>query len=182
MPDPLHPALVHLPIGLAVVMPFAAIAVLLAIRSGALPDRSWALVVALQLAVSLGGWAAFETGGQEEERVERVVSERFIEAHEEAAERFLFIAIGTLIATAAGLLQRRRGEIGRGLAVLGSVATLAAAASVGHLGGQLVYVHGAAGAYVDQHSTHGTPSLPRPDGPGLNEGHGEDDRARSDHH
>jgi hypothetical protein len=53
LPDPLHPAVVHLPMALAVLIPALAL----------------------------------ETGKDEEDRVERVVSEDLIEAHEEAAER-----------------------------------------------------------------------------------------------
>ena len=148
MPDPLHPALVHLPIGLAVVAPIAAIAIAWSIRSRALPARAWFAMIALQSVLTLGGWAAFEAGEDEEERVERVVGERLIEAHEEAAERFLLAAVATLIVSAGGLATGRRGTIGRSLTVIGSAVTLAASVSAGHLGGELVYVHGAADAYT----------------------------------
>lgn len=149
LPDPLHPAVVHLPIALAVVVPGLAVLGTLLIHRGFLPARSWGLVVLLQALLVGSGWLALETGEEEEERVERVVAERHIEAHEEAAERFLIVAAVGLLATAAGLLPRRAGALGRGIGTLATFAALAAGVSVGHSGGALVYEHGAASAYVD---------------------------------
>ncbi|MGH0029798.1 MAG: hypothetical protein ACQGVC_08400 [Myxococcota bacterium] len=149
MPDPLHPAVVHLPIALAILLPGLAILGIFAIQRRLLPARSWALIVLLQAALVGSGWLALETGEDQEERVERVVAERHIETHEEAAERFLAIAGMGLIATGAGLLPQRMGVLGRVAGTLATFAVLAAGISVGHSGGQLVYVHGAASAYVD---------------------------------
>ena len=42
LPDPLHPAVVHLPIALAVLTPLLALLTLLACRRGVLPARAWA--------------------------------------------------------------------------------------------------------------------------------------------
>ena len=47
LPDPLHPAVVHLPIALAVLLPLLSLASLLAIRTGWLPQRAWSGVVLL---------------------------------------------------------------------------------------------------------------------------------------
>ena len=60
MPDPLHPALVHLPIAFAVLAPFFAAALALAIRSGALSSRFWAAAVLFQ---ALGHATATATDG-----------------------------------------------------------------------------------------------------------------------
>lgn len=149
LPDPLHPAVVHLPIALAMLIPLAALGVILAIRLGFLPPRSWALVVALQALLVGSAWAAIETGEEQEERVERVVAERHIEEHEEAAERLLLAAGVTLVVTAAGLLPARVGKALRWVGVLAACGVLAAATVVGHSGGELVYVHGAASAYAE---------------------------------
>ena len=48
LPDPLHPAVVHLPLGLAVVAPAAALLVALAIRQSRLPLRAWTGILVLQ--------------------------------------------------------------------------------------------------------------------------------------
>lgn len=149
LPDPLHPAVVHLPIALAVLIPGFAVLGLVAIHKGVVPARSWALIVLLQILLVGSGWLALETGEHEEERVERVVAERFIEAHHEAAERFLVIAGLGLLACGAGLLPGRRGGWGRMAGTLVTFGVLAAGISAGHLGGELVYTHGAAGAYLD---------------------------------
>lgn len=149
MPDPLHPAVVHLPIALAVLIPGLAILAILLIRNGFLPARSWALVVLLQALLVGSTGLALETGEDQEERVERVVAERPIETHEEAAERFLMLAGVGLLASAAGLLPRRVGAAGRFATALVTLVVLAAGVSVGHSGGELVYQHGAASAYAD---------------------------------
>jgi hypothetical protein len=95
------------------------------------------------------GWLALETGEDQEERVERVVAERHIETHEEAAERFLALAALGLPVAAAGLLAGPVGAAARlGTAVVALV-VLAAGVQVGHSGGELVYTHGAASAYVE---------------------------------
>ena len=148
IPDPLHPAVVHLPIALAVLIPGLAIVAILAIYKGFLPPRSWALIVLLQALLVGSGWFALETGEEEEERVERVVAEHHIEAHEETAERFFLLAGIALVASAAGLLPRRSGAVGRAVGTFATFAVLAAGVAVGHSGGELVYKHGAAGAYV----------------------------------
>jgi uncharacterized membrane protein len=147
MPDPLHPALVHLPIALAVLIPILAILAILAIRWSFLPSRCWSVVVLLQALLVGSAWLALETGEDEEERVERVVAERHIEEHEEAAELLLALAGVGLLLGAAGLLPGRLGTVGRAAATLAGLAVLGSAVQVGHSGGALVYEHGAASAY-----------------------------------
>jgi len=158
MPDPLHPAVVHLPIALAVLIPGLAILGIVLIRTGFLPARGWALVVLLQALLVGSGWLALETGEDQEDRVERVVAERHIETHEEAAERFLGLAGLGLLATVAGLLPRRAGGVGRVVGTLVTLGVLAAGISVGHSGGELVYEHGAASAYVDAPAAKRSPA------------------------
>jgi len=150
LPDPLHPAIVHLPIALAVLMPLVALAAAAAVRLGFVPARAWLSVVALQLALVLGGWAALETGEAQEERVEQAVAERHIEAHEERAERFEWLAALALGVMAAGGLPGAAGAVARGASVLAALVVLLAGVQVGHTGGELVYRHGAANAYVQR--------------------------------
>jgi uncharacterized membrane protein len=150
MPEPLHPAVVHLPVALALLAPVAALAALAAIRIGWLPARSWLAVVLLHALLAGSAWLAVETGEAQEERVERVVRERFIEEHEEAAERFLAVVALGLAVSGAGLVRGRFGALGRAATVAAGAAALAAAVSVGHSGGELVYRHGAADAYVER--------------------------------
>ncbi len=76
------------------------------------------------------------------------MSERYIEEHEEASERFLVLAALVLPLAAAGMLTGGVGAINRVLTIVLSLVALAAAGSAGHSGGELVYRHGAAMAYT----------------------------------
>ena len=146
---PLHPLVVHFPIVLSVLLPISALLALRVIRKDTTPRSAWALPVAVAAALTLSAWAATETGEQEEDRVERVVAERAIHGHEEAAERFLVLSGVLLLVAAAGLVPRTVGEAARILTAVGALGLLAAGVQVGHSGGELVYRHGAASAYTD---------------------------------
>jgi uncharacterized membrane protein len=148
LPNPLHPAIVHLPIALALLAPLVATITWLAIRARAVGSQGWALAVLFQVLLLGSGWLALETGENEEERVEKVVAERLIEQHEEAAERLLGISAVVCAASFVGLAAGRVGAVGRAATILIGAAAFAAAVAVGHSGGELVYRHGAAGAYV----------------------------------
>lgn len=148
LPNPLHPAVVHFPVVLAVLMPLVILVATVAIRRGFPARQTWGAVLALQLFLVLSSWVAMETGEKEEEKVEEVVAEQAIEAHEEAAELFIILTGVTLLVAGAGLLSGGKGEAGRYAALVASLVVLGAGARVGHLGGELVYKHGAAQAYV----------------------------------
>ena len=150
IPDPLHPAVVHLPIALATLMPLFAAAWMFAIARRFLPARAWLAVVVLQLLLAATAWLAVETGEDQEERVERVVAEEHIEAHEEDAHRLAIAAGVVALLMAGGLLPDRGGRIGRIVGTLASLGVLAGAVSVGHSGGELVYRYGAASAYAER--------------------------------
>ena len=148
LPNPLHPAVVHFPIVLAFLLPLFAIGALVAIRRGARPLRAWSLPLALAAALTLSSWVAVQTGEAQDERVERVVAEQPLDTHEEAAELFLTLSGVLLLVSAMGLARGVVGRAGRITATVGAVALVVAAARVGHSGGELVYRHGAASAYV----------------------------------
>ena len=148
LPNPLHPAVVHFPIVLAFLLPLFAIGALVAIRKGARPLRAWSLPLAVGAALTLSSWVAVETGEDQDERVERVVAEQPLETHEDRAEMFLTLSGVLLLVSATGLAGGIVGRAGRITATAGAVALVVAAAQVGHSGGELVYRHGAASAYV----------------------------------
>lgn len=148
MPHPLHPAVVHFPLVLAVLIPFVATgALVLAMRTAA-PRRPWALVVVMAAGLALSAWAAVETGEQQEERVEAVVPESVISHHAAAAETLLWSSAVLLVLALTGLASGRFGASARGGTVAASVVLLVMAIRVGDSGGRLVYTHGAAQAYV----------------------------------
>lgn len=149
LPDPLHPAIVHFPVVLAVLLPLFALGALWAIRKGVTPRRAWALPLAFSAALTLSAWVAVETGETQDERVERVVPEQPLKTHEESAELFLTLSGLLVVVAAAGLAPGAAGRTARILATAGAVALVIVAAQVGHSGGELVYRHGAASAYAD---------------------------------
>lgn len=152
---PLHPAIVHLPLGLTFVLPLLGAVALAAWLKGSVPARAWWGVVLLQSVLVVSAFVSMKLGEEDEERVERVVAEaaRFeaaVETHEELAEAFTWGSAGVLVLmVAAGVLGARKVGPGlAGVAVLGSVVTAGLGVAVGHAGGELVYTHGAAAAYV----------------------------------
>ena len=148
VPSPLHPAVVHLPIALALLAPIFALGALIAIRRGARPVVAWGLATALVAALAVSGWVAIQTGESQEDRVEAVVPSAAMHSHEESAEGFLAVSLVVLGVALAGFLPRRVGGAARIVASLGTFVLVGMGWRVGHSGGELVYRHGAASAYV----------------------------------
>lgn len=145
-----HPKLVHMPMALGILMPLVAGGLLLAWWRGWLPRRSWFIAIAFQAILLASGALALQSGEREEKRVERVVAERVIEAHEEAAEAFVW-ASGAILAAmlVAGALGSRRAALPTATAAtLGTLLVLGLGYRTGQAGGALVYEHGAAQAYA----------------------------------
>jgi hypothetical protein len=143
---PLHPAVVHVPLGLALVMPVLLAALVWAIVTGRLPARAWLVGVLLQGVVLGAALVALRTGEQDEERVEGRAGEARIEAHERAARAFTVAAGGTFVAAALGLALRSRPRpfLAAGLGTVAlSLAMLGLGIQAGHRGGLLV--HGGGG-------------------------------------
>jgi len=145
-----HPKLVHVPMALGVLMPLVAGGLLLAWWRNWLPQRAWFLAVGLQAILFGSGVLALRSGEAEEHKVERVVAERFIEAHEEAAELFVWASGGVLavMLLGAALGTRRPALPAAVVAALGTLLVLGLAYRTGQAGGSLVYEHGAAQAYT----------------------------------
>lgn len=148
IPDPLHPAIVHFPIVLTVLLPLFALGALWAIRRGASPMRAWGLTSAVAGALVASAWLAVQTGEGQGEKVESVVPENALESHEEAGEAFLYFAGGVLVVTLVGLARGRVGQVARLAGTAGALGLVVAGWQVGHSGGELVYRHGAASAYT----------------------------------
>lgn len=148
LPDPLHPAVVHLPLALAVLLPFFALLALWAIRRGVTTSTAWAVPLALALILTGSAWVALQTGEADEERVEAVVSGAAIHDHEEAAEQFVLLAGVVTLLAMVGLAGGALGSAARILTTAGTLLILAAGVQVGARGGELVYEHGAALVYA----------------------------------
>lgn len=172
---PLHPAIVHLPLGLAFVIPLLAVGFAWALSRGQVRSRAWLSIIALQAMLLGAGVVAMNTGEREEDRVERVVPDAALEQHEEYAEQFVW-ATGLTLVLAGLVLVFRKPAVARALTlatVAGTLVVAAAAVRVGHAGGQLVYVHNAGAAYAAApQSTASTGA--KPDARAIQR-HGDDD-------
>jgi uncharacterized membrane protein len=173
---PLHPAMVHVPLGLAMLMPFLAAGFAWALWTGRTRPRAWVAIIALQALLVGAGFAAMKTGEAEEDRVEAIVPEGALHQHEERAEQFAWAAAATL-GLAILVVAVRRPNATRGLsalAVLATVIVAGLAVRVGAAGGELVYVQGAAAAYTTSARSDATP----PAGPTATAGESDENEGR----
>ena len=120
LPDPLHPAVVHFPVVLAILLPIFALGALWAIRRGAAPRRAWAIPVGVAIALAISSWVAVQTGEAQDERVERVVAEQPLETHEERAETFLALTGAMAALALIGLVGGRVGGLARVVGTAGA--------------------------------------------------------------
>jgi uncharacterized membrane protein len=175
---PLHPAVVHLPLGLALLAPLLALGLALAYLKGWLPKRTFWAVIGTQTLLVAGAFVAMQTGEAEEDAVEKLVSHAAVEGHEEAAALFLWAAVAALaLSTLVGLIRSDR--IARPLSLVSAVAALVVAGlgvNVGKAGGELVYVHGAAATYAEPAGKSAAPAVYGED----DHHHGKDRRGHHD--
>lgn len=144
---PLHPIAVHFPIVIGMTLPFIAILLWWAIRKGHVPQKAWIVITALALVYGASALVASELGEEDEDRVEKVVSEKVIEEHEEAAELIPWVA-GVLVLLSFGGLMSGAGAKAQIAFVAVSLIAIAPLVNAGHTGGELVYHYGAANAHV----------------------------------
>lgn len=165
MPElPLHPAIVHIPVGLAVAMPFLAIALAVAVWKGTLPRRTLAIVVGLQLLLAGGALAAGQTGDAAEDAAERVAPRDAIHDHEEAGERVVWSSFAVLaLSAAAAFVPTRRVALLAALTAAGTVVVAGFALDAGRKGGDLVFRHGAGMVGAGPQATPGGAAPPAAD-------------------
>lgn len=166
---PLHPAIVHLPLGVAVTAPILALALFFAVSKGWLGARAFALLGLLQILALGAGALALNTGEQEEDRLEGRISKAALKAHEERADVFMgTLGVALLLSAAAALWKPGTGRtlVMTG-AVVASLASAGMAVATGKAGGNVAW--GPAGPMAS-----GAPGPVSPGG-GDREGHEEHD-------
>jgi len=137
---PLHPAIVHLPLGGAMLAVPLALGVLVLVVGFGVTRRAWLLAAGLQLLALMGAGLALRSGEELEERVEDQVDERAVHAHEEQAEAFAAtLAVSTLLFVAAAFAKGRLSRLGDVGALGGAGLALAMALPTGHSGGEMVW-------------------------------------------
>jgi hypothetical protein len=146
---PLHPALVHVPLGLAFIIPFLALADVIAWWKGWATRRAWAVIVVLQLVLLGAGLYVKQTGEHESRVVRRILPRGTVHPHSEAADYFVWGAGVTLAIAGLGLaLKDRRAQWAATAATVATFVVAGIGVRLGHLGGVLVYQKGAAMIYT----------------------------------
>lgn len=146
---PLHPALVHLPLGLSLVAPLVAIGIWLGFARGRLPRSAFAILAGLLLLLAVSGFAAMQAGHREEDRVEKVAGRRAVHEHEERGEAFVWTAsIVAALGIALLVVPARAVHAAAALTVAGTLAVAVLAFLTGKAGGEIIYRHGGAAAYA----------------------------------
>ncbi len=148
-PELLHPAIVHVPLGICVVLPVLGLLGLwLHFRrrdDSAVFARFWAAFMVCLIAASVGAFIAHETGEAGERAIGKAMPEGAVELHEKYSHFFsALLYAATAVGVLAFLLHGRL----KGYAVL-AVTLLCSAALIagiltGNAGGELVYKHNAA--------------------------------------
>ncbi|MGE3164984.1 MAG: hypothetical protein AB7O52_08760 [Planctomycetota bacterium] len=147
MPDPLHPATVHLPLALSLLMPLAAGAAMVAVMRCAALRPVWWVVIVLQTLLCVSTLVAIETGEQEKSVVAAFVPADALARHEDRAESFHQSVWVCLAIAGLGLFPGRPGRLAMIATILASSVAFGLAWRTGEAGAELVYVHGAANAY-----------------------------------
>lgn len=151
---PLHPQLVHLPIALAVILPFLSLGIVVAWARGAFARNVFVIVVLLQAVLAGGAIAASRSGEAEEHEVEEIVGHDAIEKHEEAGNLLVISSIVLLLLgiPVLRIADERRARMLATVVTVGMCASAWFAYRAGHEGGELVYELGATDAYTPDSS------------------------------
>ena len=142
---PLHPALVHLPIGLSLVLGFVLAALAWLSRADTAPRAIWWVGVLLASIVAASALASSSAGEDEALRLRDVVPHAAIEAHDDAAGAFTFASvIVAALSLVAGVAAKPR--VRRALQITAAASAfllIPLSLRTGYLGGVLVWVHDA---------------------------------------
>lgn len=149
MQVPFHPLIVHLPLALTLILPVMIFIFAAFIYKNKLPHQTWLVIIGLQLLTTVSGYVALETGEDEEHQVERVVDKKIIHEHEEKAEIFVGATVVTLVLSIAAYFLQRQLQLYVNMVIgILSLVCCYLAYQTGGSGGELVYRHGAASAYI----------------------------------
>lgn len=164
MQTPLHALIVHFPLAIVFLIPFFILIFSYMIHTNKMTPQGWFIVIGLQLVLTISGYVALETGETEEHAVEKIVAKSLIHEHEEASEIFVGSTVVVLVLLIAAFFLQKDYQLKMqlGIFVL-SLASCFLAYRAGHLGGTLVYQHGAAEAYVTREPEATQSLLPTPE-------------------
>ena len=147
---PFHPAIVHLPLGVSMLLPGLAFLAMFAIWRRWVPQRTWWVIVGLHALLVVGAMMGRQTGEKEKDLVGGIVDDAPVEEHEAAADRFVQASVVALVVAvgSAFVSAPRVAPLAHLLVVALSLGVLILGMLAGHLGGRLVYIHDAAQAHL----------------------------------
>lgn len=146
---PLHPRLVHLPLGLGVALPLAAGAVGMLEARGTVSMESWWVVTGLQALLVGSTIGALRSGELARTKVKPLLPDGVLCRHRKASRVFFLTSLLTLAAmVASAFLVGKARTVGVLTSVVLGGLGLLLGARAGRTGGELVFTHGAAQAYV----------------------------------
>jgi hypothetical protein len=126
-------------------------------------SQGWLIIIGLQLVTTITGYVAMETGENEEHQVEKVVAKKLIHEHEERAEVFVGATVVALVLSIATYFLLKDIQFYLHLLIAAvSLVSCFLAYRTGESGGELVYRHGAASAYVQVENDQSNGILPTP--------------------
>ncbi len=145
---PLHPAIVHFPIALTVLMPAVIGAVWWAERRGWVSAVAWRFVAGLQSVVFATSFLAQQLGEHDEEIVKHVIDPEIIEAHAAWGDRVVWVT-GMMLVLLLGAALFPRLRKFRVVVLAAALVAIVPVIFAGHSGAGLVYEHDAARAHQE---------------------------------
>lgn len=154
MQIPLHPVMVHFPIALTFLLPILILVFAFMIKSKKMSHQMWLVIIGLQIATTITGYIALDSGENEEHAVEKVLEKKLIHEHEENAEIFVGSTVLALVLSIGlyFLRQEIQFKLQLGICLL-TLISCYLVYNTGHSGGELVYRYGAANAYNEGQGT-----------------------------
>ncbi len=138
---------VHFPIALGVFLPFAGLFFWWAIKKEFVRLKAWALIIILTVFYAGSAVVAVELGEDDEDKVEKIIEEKYIEEHEEAGEAIPWVAGFLFVLACAGIAGKKSQTFRLAFCAL-SLLAIIPLGNAGHTGGELVYEYGAANAHL----------------------------------
>ena len=157
-PELLHPAIVHLPLGISIVLPvLALLAVWLHFKrrdESAVFARFWAALMVCLIAASIGAFVAHETGEAGEHLIGKSLPDGVVEIHEKYSKVFSALLYAATAVGALGFFLHGRLK-GYAILVVTALCSAALFAGIltGNAGGNLVLKHKAANYLNPQNAT-----------------------------
>ena len=142
---PLHPAIVHLPIGIALMLPILNILFFWLFKTGKAKREASMILIIMHLGLATTSFLAMQLGEIEEEKIEHQIDHNALENHEHKGEFYAQATIALALVSVLLVFTRgRRFEQVLGLLFIGQIILIFFTYQVGHSGAQLVYKHDAA--------------------------------------